>query len=31
MKVGRFRIEAIKELQKFGGGVPFQINEETRN
>ena len=26
-----FTTEAVKELKKYDGGVPFQINEEIRN
>ena len=28
MKIEKFRIELVKELKKYGGEVPFQINEE---
>jgi len=29
MKIRKFRIVAKKELNKYGGGVPFQINEKN--
>jgi len=31
VKIGEFRVAAMKELKKYGDGVSFQINEEIRN